>query len=313
MMTMLPATIIQAAADTLTKGGLVAFPTETVYGLGANALNADAVARIFALKGRPSFNPLIVHVKSAEAARDYAKWNALAETLAAAFWPGPLTLVVPRAKACALADAVSAGRDTVAIRVPAHMIARQLLDTAGVPIAAPSANRSGKVSPTAAAHVREEFGVEAPLILEGGNCVIGLESTVIDVTGEAPVLLRPGSVTQEDIMARTGLRVALNEDGEIRAPGMLASHYAPAIAVRLNAADVGKDEALLAFGDMPLQGAAATMNLSVSGSLDEAATNLFAMLRALDDERYRSIAVMPVPEHGLGIAINDRLRRAAAR
>ncbi|HEX4369808.1 MAG TPA: L-threonylcarbamoyladenylate synthase [Rhizomicrobium sp.] len=295
---------IAHAARVLRKGGLVAFPTETVYGLGADATNGEAVAGIFAAKGRPRFNPLIVHVQDASEAERHARFSDAARRLAARFWPGALTLVLPRATET-LSELVSAGLPTVALRVPAHPVAQRLLHEAGVPIAAPSANPSGKVSATMAAHVAEALQEKVDFILDGGPTMLGLESTVIGFDGDQPVLLRPGAIAREDIEAITGpLRKA---GSAIQSPGQLESHYAPSAALRLNALKAEQDEALLGFG--PSRDA--TLNLSPTGDLKEAAANLFAMLRKLDRHAKR-IAVMPIPETGLGEAINDRLRRAAA-
>ena len=290
-------------------GRLVAFPTETVYGLAADATNGEAVAGIFAAKGRPRFNPLIVHVADSAAARRVARLNEVAETLAARFWPGPLTLVLPRRDDTDICDLVSAGLGTVALRVPAHAGAQALLEAAQRPLAAPSANRSGRVSPTSAAHVAEELGDAVALILDGGQCEIGLESTVLDVSGEAPVVLRPGGVPAEALEEALGRPVETAAAGDaVKSPGMLESHYAPSVGLRMNAARAQPGEALLGFGPAPQ----AALNLSESGDLREAAANLFAHLRALDRPEYTGIAVMPIPEEGLGHAINDRLRRAAA-
>lgn len=305
---------IAAAAKLIRDGELVALPTETVYGLGADATNERAVAKIFEAKGRPKFNPLISHVTGAEEAKRYVKWNDTADKLAAKFWPGPLTLVLPRAKDSPIALLTTAGLDTVAIRAPAHDMAQALIKEAGRPIAAPSANRSGAVSPTLAAHVAESLGARVKMILDGGPCTIGVESTVLDLTAERPTLLRPGGATREAIEAVIG-PIAVSDalpSGDVarKSPGQLASHYAPSIPVRLGATTVSGDEALLAFGPA-LAGARTTLNLSPAGDLTEAAANLFAHLRALDDQKPSRIAVMPIPETGLGLAINDRLRRAA--
>ncbi len=297
------------AAIYLKQDKLVAFPTETVYGLGGNALSDKAVAAIYEAKGRPTFNPLIVHVASLAMAKKYVLVNEWAENLAEQFWPGPLTMVLPRQKDCELSLLVSAGLDSVGIRMPAHPLARKLLEESGLPLAAPSANRSGKISPTLAAHVQEELGDRVAMILDGGACEVGIESTVVDLTGGAPVILRPGSITKEQL----GKIVPLSESvsSQIKAPGMLRSHYAPSKSVRLNATDVREGEGLLVFG-RPIKGASLIENLSESGDLKEAAANLFRMLRVLDASDVISIAVMPIPEIGLGVAINDRLRRAAA-
>jgi L-threonylcarbamoyladenylate synthase len=295
---------IAHAARTLHRGGLVAFPTETVYGLGADATNGKAVAGIFAAKGRPRFNPLIVHVRDASEAERHALFSDTGRRLAARFWPGALTLVLPRATET-LSELVSAGLSTVALRVPSHPIAQRLLQEAGLPIAAPSANPSGKVSATMAAHVAEGLQEKVDFILDGGPTMLGLESTVVGFEDDRPVLLRPGAIPREEIEAVIG---PLRKAGPaIQSPGQLESHYAPSAALRLNASKPEQDEALLGFG--PSQDA--TLNLSPTGNLREAAANLFAMLRKLDSHAKR-IAVMPIPETGLGEAINDRLRRAAA-
>jgi L-threonylcarbamoyladenylate synthase len=306
---------IDEAASALRTGRLVAFPTETVYGLGAVATNDRAVAAIFAAKARPRFNPLIVHVRDRAAAGALAVWNEVAERLATRFWPGPLSLVLPRAEGCPLSLLVSAGGDTVALRAPAHPVAHALLEATVLPVAAPSANPAGRISPTTADHVLDGLGEQIEIVVDGGSCPIGLESTVLDVTTERPRLLRPGAVTREDLEATIGPLTpepAQTHDRDLRSPGRLRSHYAPSLPVRLDAISVAQDEALLAFGDRPLHGAAQTLNLSPPGDLVEAAANLFAMLRALDRPEHRAIAVMPVPGHGLGAAIRDRLERAAA-
>jgi L-threonylcarbamoyladenylate synthase len=307
---------IEAAASALRAGRLVAFPTETVYGLGAVATDDRAVAAIFAAKRRPRFNPLIVHVANRAAASALACWNDAAERLAARFWPGPLSLVLPRAPGSPLSLLVSAGLDTVALRLPAHPLARALLEATALPVAAPSANPAGEISPTTADHVANALGERVEIILDGGPCPIGLESTVLDLTGPAPRLLRPGGLVRSRIEAETGpLQAAPVAGGEGEAalsPGQQASHYAPARAVRLDARTAAHDEALLAFGPRPIAGAAMTLNLSAAGDLEEAAANLFAMLRALDRPGIRAIAVMPIPREDLGEAICDRLVRAAA-
>jgi L-threonylcarbamoyladenylate synthase len=295
----------------LREGKLVAFPTETVYGLGANALDEMAVARIFAAKDRPRFNPLIVHVHDREEAEELVIFNPLASALADAFWPGGLTLVLPRREPSPLALLVSAGLSTAAVRAPAHPIARALVEAAGVPIAAPSANRAGRISPTRATDVADELAGRVDLILDGGPCPFGIESTIIGFDGERPILLRPGAVPREEIEKVLG-PLQMQRHGLIQAPGMMASHYAPRARLRLNATSVEPNEALLAFGpDVPAH-SGAMCNLSETGDLKEAAANLFAMLRRLDRSGARSIAVMPVPSHGLGEAINDRLARAAS-
>jgi L-threonylcarbamoyladenylate synthase len=296
---------IARAAQRLRAGNLVAFPTETVYGLGADAGNGEAVAAIFAAKGRPSFNPLIVHVASPEEAERHVVLPPGARKLAQAFWPGALTLVAPRRPGSTLSLLVSAGLDTVAIRMPAHPVARALLTAAGLPVAAPSANPSGRISATTAAHVAEGLGEKVDMILDGGATPLGLESTVIGFDGETPVLLRPGAITRAEIEAVAGPLAAAG--GAVRSPGQLQSHYAPQARLRLNAARAETGEALLGFG--PVQDA--WLNLSPSGDLREAASNLFAMLRDMD-EQVEAIAVSPIPATGLGEAINDRLMRAAA-
>ena len=313
-MPVLPATddAIAQAAQALARGETVAFPTETVYGLGANARNAEAVAKVFAAKERPRFNPLIVHVPGLAAAETYAAFNDTARTLAHAFWPGPLSLVLPKRPDSGIADLVTAGLDTIALRAPNHAVAQALLAATSLPIAAPSANRSGRLSPTEAAHVAQELGERPAMILDGGPCARGIESTVVRVTDDAPVLLRLGAVPREAIEAVLGRTLAVaEEDAPIASPGQLERHYAPQTPLRLDAKDVEADEALLAFGSSVPTGARQTLNLSAAGDPTEAATNLFAALRALDQSGASAIAVMPIPDHGLGEAINDRLRRAA--
>ena len=308
------------AARCLAAGGLVAFPTETVYGLGADATNAHAVARLYAAKGRPAFNPLIAHVADVAAARALAQFDAAAERLAAEFWPGPLTLVLPKTAACPVAELATAGLDSVAVRVPRHPVAQDILRAFGKPIVAPSANRSGHVSPTTAAHVLADLRGRIDLIIDRGATPIGVESTIVACLGE-PTLLRPGGVPSEAIERALGRRLAqpavgaASADDAPLAPGMLASHYAPRTRLRLDATDVAAGEVLLAFGPALVPGAeraALTLNLSQGGDLIEAAANLFAQLRALDAAGAPCIAAMPVPRQGLGEAINDRLARAAA-
>jgi L-threonylcarbamoyladenylate synthase len=307
------------AARCLQAGGLVAFPTETVYGLGADATNARAIARLYEAKGRPAFNPLIAHLSDLKAAQRIARFDAQAILLAEAFWPGPLTLVLPKAPGCAVADLATAGLDTIAVRVPAHRIAREILRAFGGPVVAPSANLSGHVSPTTAAHVVSDLAGRIDLIIDGGAVEVGVESTIIGCF-DAPMLLRPGGVPRgeiERLLGRTLLQPPDDVDsdsGQPLAPGMLASHYAPRTKVRLNADRIEAGEALLAFGPhvtAGIEAASDVMNLSARGDLNEAAANLFGYLRALDARGARAIAVMPVPHHGLGEAINDRLRRAA--
>lgn len=304
---------LQRAAAHLRSGALVAFPTETVYGLGADATNAIAVARIFAAKGRPQFNPLIVHVSDGAAAAHLGHFSENAKMLAAAFWPGPLTLVVQRAENCPIADLVSAGLPTLALRVPDHEIAHALLKTFGKPLAAPSANRSGHVSATRAEHVAADLGQSVSMILDGGPVQHGLESTVLDVTADDIILLRPGAIPAERIEAVLGATIARPVGSSIRphSPGQLESHYATHAPLRLNARDVRNGEALLAFGPHAPTATSGVINLSPAGDLVEAAANLFAALRELDAAKPAAIAVMPIPAHGLGDAINDRLRRAA--
>ncbi|MFN3744813.1 MAG: L-threonylcarbamoyladenylate synthase [Hyphomicrobiaceae bacterium] len=306
---------IAAAAAALREGRLVAFPTETVYGLGADATNARAVASIFEAKGRPRFNPLITHIASTEEAARLVMMDARAQALAAAFWPGALTLVLRKRPDCAIADLATAGLETVALRVPSHPVAQALIRAAARPIAAPSANRSGHVSPTTAAHVEADLGDKVAIILDGGPCPIGVESTVVDVSGPEAVLLRAGGVTRAAVEAVLGAPLALHKEeaGRPTSPGQLASHYAPRAAVRLNATSVRAGEALLAFGPAVPPHDGPMVNLSPTGDLVEAAANLFAALRELDASGAPTIAVMRVPVQGLGEAINDRLRRAAVR
>lgn len=316
-MTITPASkqAIRGAAEALARGEIVAFPTETVYGLGANALNAAAVAKIFSAKQRPRFNPLIVHVLGLDDAADYAVVNATAQKLAEAFWPGPLSLVLPRSQDCGVASLVSAGLDTIAVRAPAHPIARALLSEAGLPIAAPSANRSGRISPTAAAHVEAELGDLPAMILDGGACTHGLESTVVGVIGEETTLLRLGALPREAIEQVLGERLAVpsgHDPARPVSPGRIGSHYAPLAPLRLDVLEPRAGEALLAFGPEAPCFAGPTINLSARGDLAEAAVNFFAALRSLDASGAKAIAVMPIPARGLGEAINDRLRRAAA-
>ena len=308
---------IARAAALLRDGALVAFGTETVYGLGADATNARAVAAIFDAKGRPHFNPLICHYPDAAAAFADVLPNDAARALAAAFWPGPLSLVLPRRVTCPVALLAGAGLDTLAVRVPAHPTALALLRATGRPVAAPSANRSGQVSPTTAGHVLDGLGGRIAAVLDSGPCAVGVESTVLDLTGARPFLLRPGGLTREAIEAVVGtiMRGVTPAQAEasrtLRSPGLLVSHYAPAAPVRLDATDIAPGEALLAFGP-PLPGAAICYQLSATGDLAEAASRLFDGLRVLDTTGARGIAVMPIPAYGLGLAIVDRLQRAAA-
>ena len=331
---------IAAAVRVLAQGGLAAFPTETVYGLGADARNGEAVARLYDAKGRPTFNPLIAHVADLASARGLAHFDEPADRLAAAFWPGPLTLVLPKRADCPVAELATGGLDTIAVRVPDHPIARRILTAFAGPVVAPSANRSGHVSPTTAAHVLADLSGRIDLIVDGGATPMGLESTIVaclaspgtspgaslgnSLVGE-PTLLRPGALPREAIervvklseavSATTGTSDAFEEEAVLIAPGQMSSHYAPRARLRLDASDVRHAEALLAFGPAVIEGAAAAvmaLNLSQRGDLIEAAANLFSHLRALDACGAASIAVMPVPRAGLGEAINDRLQRAAA-
>ncbi len=308
-----PAAIAEAVA-LLRAGRLVAFPTETVYGLGADATDDDAVALIFQAKARPRFNPLIAHLAEAGQAEMLAVFSASAARLARHFWPGPLTLVLARRDDCPISPLASAGLGTVALRVPAHPIAHALLGQVGLPVVAPSANPSGRISPTTAAHVEAGLGDEVGIVLDGGACRLGLESTVVGFDADdRPCLLRAGALAVEDLEAVVGALAAIGDDGVRPAsPGRLASHYAPRLPLRLAATAVAADEALLGFGAALPEGGLARLNLSENGDLVEAAANLFAHLHALDASGARAIAVMAVPEQGLGRAINDRLRRAAA-
>jgi len=295
------------AARALKRGELVIMPTETVYGLAADAANARAVAAVYEAKGRPSFNPLIAHAPDVATARRIARFDDRAERLAARFWPGPLTLVLPIADAQAVCDLARAGLDTVAVRVPAHPVARALLEAFGGPVVAPSANRSGRPSPTTFADAVEETGAAAAAALDGGPCAVGLESTVVALLDEAR-LLRPGAVTRAEIEAVIGPLAEAEADAK-RSPGRMARHYAPDLPVRLEAEAPAPGEAYLAFGPAPA--GERVFNLSPAGDLAEAAANLFAHLRAADRSGASGIAVAPIPHEGLGEAINDRLKRAA--
>ncbi len=306
---------IAEAGRFLAQAGIVAFPTETVYGLGADATNDLAVAAVFSAKKRPVFNPLIVHVPSLALAERYAQFDARACKLAAAFWPGPFTMVLPRLPGSFISDLATAGLDTVALRVPAHAVAHALMMAARKPIAAPSANRSGHISPTSAQHVEADLGDVLHMILDGGPTEVGLESTIVDATGSHVRLLRPGAVTAEEIEAVIGEPIGRSSDGHNgrpSSPGQLLSHYAPRARLRLNASTREAGDAILAFGPGPLALEPGAVNLSPSGNLLEAAANLFSSLRRLDATGVATIAVMPIPETGLGVAITDRLRRAAA-
>jgi L-threonylcarbamoyladenylate synthase len=308
---------IETAARCLKGGGLVAFPTETVYGLGGDATNGEVVARLYEAKGRPAFNPLISHVLDTAAARLLGRFDAAASRLAEAFWPGPLTLVLPRTPNCSVVELATAGLDSIALRVPNQPVARELLAAFGRPIVAPSANRSGHVSPTTAQHVLADLNGRIDLIIDGGPTVVGIESTIVACL-DAPLLLRLGGVPRAEIERVLGRPIAAppRDEGEAPlAPGQLASHYAPTTPLRLEARQVNAGEALLAFGPvLPAGSERATrmLNLSRGGDLIEAAANLFSHLRALDAGGASAIAVMPVPHDGLGEAINDRLQRAAA-
>ena len=298
---------ITHAAKVLGGGGLVSFPTETVYGLGADAANDLAVAKIFEAKGRPRFNPLIAHVADVEMAQRFVHWNETAQLLAKAFWPGPLTLVLPIKSGTGLSPLVTADLDSLAVRVPAHPVAQRLLLAFGGPVAAPSANPSGRISPTNTAHVLAGLDGRVDAVVDGGDCAVGLESTIVGLLG-APTLLRPGGVPLEAIEAELGQKLATDTSPDtLIAPGQMSSHYAPGASVRLNADRFEAGELSLGFGDI-----ACDLNLSPSGDLVEAAANLFHHLHALDAMEVDKIAVSPIPADGLGQAINDRLSRAAA-
>lgn len=299
---------IQKGCDLLRSGRVVVMPTETVYGLAADATSDHAVAQIYTLKNRPQFNPLIIHVPALAQAEEIAVFSQQAYALANKFWPGSLTLVLPRRSGHSISDLASAGLDTVAVRIPNHPVALDLLKAYGKPLAAPSANRSTEISPTQASDVQKAFG-EDIFILEGGPCQVGVESTIVDLTGERPVLLRPGGVSVEQLESVLGPIDRISESSPIKAPGMMRRHYAPTRPLRLNITEAHPKEAILGFGkceDLPV-----TLNLSPSGDLVEAAAHLFRMLRELDSPTYEGIAVVPIPTHGLGLAINDRLSRAA--
>lgn len=298
---------IGEAVSRLREGGLVAVPTETVYGLAADSTDAAAVAEIYRAKGRPDFNPLIVHVPDLEAARTLGQFNELAVRFAAALWPGPLTLVVPKTENCPVAAAVTAGLDTIALRAPAHPVMRELLKASGLFLAAPSANRSGGISPTTADHVASSLGPAAPLILDGGPCERGIESTIVAVNGSDYRILRPGPVTPDQLADIAGKPAIIAASGRIEAPGQLASHYAPAKPVRLDAQVAQADEYHIGFGPV-----AGEMNLSEKSDLAEAASRLFAALHHAEASAKPKIAVAPISQTGIGLALNDRLRRAAS-
>lgn len=316
-------TIAEAAA-LIKAGEIVALPTETVYGLGADATNGEAIAKIFEAKNRPSFNPLIIHIAKKDDPEKYVVMNENAKLLASYFWPGALTMILPRQKDCPISELCSVGLPTLAIRMPAHKTAQKLLEKAGCPIAAPSANKSGTISPTTPALVAHSLGNKVHFILADGSCEIGLESTVIDLSGKKPVILRPGGITPEDIsrVLEQDVRIAQGDADAPKSPGLTLRHYAPKVPVRLNAVDLKQGEALLAFGSIKFMGikgggaakdlpATAIRNLSETQDLNEAAANLFRMLHELDQPAHKAIAIMPIPEKSLGLAINDRLQRAA--
>ena len=311
---------IADAVRILAAGGLVAFPTETVYGLGADATDGRAVARLYEAKGRPAFNPLIAHVADRQAARRLARFDADAAKLSAAFWPGPLTLVLPKASDCPVAELATAGLDSIAVRVPDHTVARDILKAFGKPVVAPSANRSGHISPTTAAHVQADLGGRIDLIVDGGPTTVGLEfddrllPRRADAAAAGRRAARGDRARARPAACRSSCRSSSEEEAPL-APGMLASHYAPRTRMRLNAEAVSPDEVLLGFGSAQMIGAErarTALNLSQRGDLVEAAANLFSHLRALDTAGASAIAVMPIPGDGLGEAINDRLKRAAA-
>lgn len=315
---------INEAAEYITDGKLVAFPTETVYGLGANALDGKAVAKIFEAKGRPKFNPLIVHVPDLRIAQEIAVFSDTAITLAEKFWPGPISFILPLRRDSGISELCTAGLDTIALRIPSHPIAQDLLRRAEVPVAAPSANASGEPSPTAPIHVKESLEDKVDIILAAGKCTVGLESTVLDLSTEVPTILRSGAITKEDIAEYIPDILYVSETtNHPKSPGQTLKHYAPKQPIRLNALDIEEGEALLAFGNIKFMGlknggAASELpetqirNLSENGDLYEAAANLFAYLRELDLPEHKSIAVMNIPNKGIGVAINDRLSRAAA-
>jgi L-threonylcarbamoyladenylate synthase len=307
---MVPHEDIVAAAQALREGKLVAFPTETVYGLGADATNDAAVARVYAAKGRPSFNPLIVHVPDADSGFALGSFSPEARALAAAFWPGPLSLVVPRAPSCPVSLLASSGLDSIAIRVPAHPVALDLLKAVGRPVVAPSANPSGRISPTTAEHVRRHLKDKLAMVLDGGRCQVGVESSVVSFMEGAPRLLRQGGVPRPEIEKVLGHAIAVeSHSARPHAPGQLISHYAPHAELRLNADAPRAGEAYLGFGPLHAHG---PWTLSAKGDLVEAAASLFRLLHEIDATGVEKIAVAPVPHHGLGEAINDRLLRAAA-
>ena len=299
---------IEKASERLRAGKLVAVPTETVYGLAADATNADAVAQIYRTKGRPDFNPLIVHVSNRESAGQLARFNPLASLLVEKLWPGPLTLVLPKTNSCPVTAAVTAGLETIAIRCPKHPMMRQLLESSNLYLAAPSANRSGGISPTTTDHVRDSLSSDSLMILDGGPCAQGLESTIVAVRDGGYQVLRPGPVTEEQLQELTGQKAMAVRDQKIEAPGQLASHYAPSKPVRLDVSQAEADAFHIGFGPVP-----GDLNLSQESDLAEAAANLFASLHVADASDQPRIAVAPIPATDMGQAINDRLRRAAAQ
>lgn len=296
---------LEKALQILHAGGLIGLPTETVYGLAADATQDLAVAKIFEQKNRPSLNPLIIHGATQTTFQEHVEWDDRAQLLADSFWPGPLTLVLPRKSTSPISLLASAGLETLAVRVPHHPVALDLLKKFGKPLAAPSANRSGKVSPTTAEHVIEDF--PNLFILNGGATTIGLESTILDLTSTDLLILRPGGISREELEAVIG-PIQMHDSSTIKAPGMMKSHYAPHLPLRLNALEPQPGEAFLAFGPI----AQSNLNLSATGDLQEAAANLFKMLRLLDQMEFKGIAIAPIPMQGLGLALNDRLQRAAA-
>jgi L-threonylcarbamoyladenylate synthase len=301
---------IKIASNILRKNGIISFPTETVYGLGASALSSDAVAKIYAVKKRPSFNPLIVHVSSLKKAMEIGIFNQEAQKLAERFWPGPLTIVVPIRKNSQISELVTAGLSTVALRVPSNDIALALLKYCDIPLAAPSANLSGTVSSTNAKHVLDDFHSSIDIILDGGKCKYGIESTIIISAKDGFKLLRAGCITEDIIKKELNIIVQKYESSTIIAPGQLEKHYSPKAKLRLNASALLEDEEFIGFGKVP-DGISSTINLSVNGNLIEAATNLFSILRLIDDLKLNNVAIAKIPNTGIGIAINDRLQRAA--
>lgn len=302
---------IVAVAKELANAGIAAFPTETVYGLGADATNDFAVAKVYEIKNRPTFNPLIIHFQNADEAFKHVVSNDIAIRLAEKFWPGALTMVLPRRVESNISLLASAGLATLAVRVPAHSVAQKLIAMVGKPLAAPSANASGKISPTSAAHVAKSLGDKISMILDGGDCKVGIESTVVDISTTTPTILRHGTIVREDLEAAAGVKFSEATEIGIKSPGQLLSHYSPSIPIRLNAISVDADEALISFGDSHIAGAKHTVNLSLSGDLVEAAANLFKVMHQLDSSHYTGIAVVKIPDDGIGRAINDKLRRAA--